>query len=63
MDSLLLALLPANNAWMPFVDFRNAALAAGLRPELWRRLKRTGEIEARINPDTGVHELRVATNG
>lgn len=62
MQEQLLALLPANNGWMSFDAFKQAAQAAGLRVELWRRLKMSGAIEARIS-ESGVHELRVNPNG
>lgn len=56
MDSLL-AVLPAGGAWMEFSAFVAAARAAGARPELWRRAKQSGLLEARIS-EAGVHEVR-----
>lgn len=54
---LLLSVLPQDGAWMAFEAFISAARALGARPELWRRAKQGGLLDARIN-EQGVHEVR-----
>lgn len=58
---LLLSVLPADGSWVTFADFKSAALAAGARPELYRKAKQQGLVELRIDGDyttDGVHQIR-----
>lgn len=57
MQEQLLALLPVSGS-MPFADWTSAARAAGLRPDLWLRLKHSGEISTFIDDATGVLMVR-----
>jgi hypothetical protein len=57
MQEKLLELLPASGA-MEFAAWANAARAAGLRPDLWLRLKHAGVIETYIDDATGLLMVR-----
>ena len=57
MQEQLVNLLPASGA-MPFEDWVAAARAAGLRAELWTRLKHAGVITTFIDDATGVLMVR-----
>jgi hypothetical protein len=59
MQDQLVELLPVTGA-MQFADWASAARAAGLRPDLWLRLKHAGVIETYIDDATGLLMVRRA---
>jgi len=59
MQDQLVELLPVTGA-MEFAVWANAARAAGLRPDLWLRLKHAGVIETYIDDATGLLMVRRA---
>lgn len=57
MQEKLVELLPVTGA-MEFASWVSAARAAGLRPDLWLRLKHTGVIETFVDDATGLLMVR-----